>query len=239
VPKPTVLLKPVVFLASLGPVIWLVWAALTGHLSVNPLSDITNETGVWTLRFVCITLAITPLRWLTGLHGLIRFRRMAGLFAFFYGTLHFLTYVIVDRFAGLDFPGGVVTVSTVFSLSTLRLLARSVGEDIYKRPFITVGFTTWLTMVPLAATSTAGMIRRLGGRRWNLLHRLVYATGVAGVVHYWWLVKADVSRPVMYGLVVAALLGFRAFRARFREPRKTTKTTTSASPAREQLSERA
>jgi sulfoxide reductase heme-binding subunit YedZ len=237
--KPSVLLKPVVFLAGLGPVTWLVWAAFTGHLSVNPLSDITNETGVWTLRFVCITLAITPLRRLTGWHAAIRFRRMAGLFAFFYGTLHFLTYVIADRFAGLDFPGGVVTVSTVFSVSTLRMLARSVGEDIYKRPFITVGFTAWLTMVPLAATSTAGMIRRLGGRRWNLLHRLVYATGVAGVVHYWWLVKADVSRPVIYGLVVAALLGFRAYRARFCEPQKTMKTATNASPAREQLSERA
>jgi len=237
--KASVLLKPVVFLASLGPATWLVWAALTGHLSVNPLSDITNETGVWTLRFVCITLAITPLRRLTGWHDLIRFRRMAGLYAFFYGTLHFLTYVIADRFAGLDFPGGVVSVSTALSLSTLRLLARSVGEDIYKRPFITVGFTAWLTMVPLAATSTAGMIRRLGGRRWNLLHRLVYATGVAGVIHYWWLVKADVSRPVMYGLVVATLLGFRAYRARSRELRKATKTTTSAAPAREQLSERA
>ena len=97
--------KPIVFVASLGPFAWLVWAALTGNLSVNPLSDLTNETGVWTLRFICITLAITPLRKLTGWNAAIRFRRMAGLFAFFYGTLHFLTYVIADRFAGLDFPG--------------------------------------------------------------------------------------------------------------------------------------
>jgi sulfoxide reductase heme-binding subunit YedZ len=208
-------------------VTWLVWAFLTDHLSANPLSDITNETGVWTLRFVCITLAITPLRRLTGWHGLIRFRRMVGLYAFFYGTLHFLTYVIADRFAGLDFPDGYI------ALSTVRNLAKSVAEDIGKRPFITVGFTAWLTMVPLAVTSTAGMIRRLGGRRWNLLHRLVYATAIAGVVHYWWLVKADVSRPRIYALVVAALLGFRVYRARYREPRK--------SPGRvgQQLSERA
>jgi sulfoxide reductase heme-binding subunit YedZ len=200
-------LKPLVFVASLGPLAWLVWAVLTGNLSANPLSDITNETGVWTLRFVCITLAMTPLRRLTGWNGFIRFRRMTGLFAFFYATLHFLIYVIADRFAGLDFPDGFV------AWSTARNLVKSVGEDIYKRPFITVGFTAWLTMLPLALTSTAGMIRRLGGRRWNLLHRLVYATGVAGVVHYWWLVKADVSRPRAYAVVVAWLLGFRAYRA--------------------------
>jgi methionine sulfoxide reductase heme-binding subunit len=184
-----------------------VWAVLTGHLSPNPLSDVTNETGVWTLRFLCITLAVTPLRRITGWNGLIRFRRMTGLFAFFYGTLHFLTYVIADRFAGLDFPDGIV------AWSTLRNLWKSVGEDIYKRPFITVGFTAWLTMVPLAVTSTAGMIRRLGGRRWNLLHRLVYLTAIVGVVHYWWLVKADVSRPRTYAVVVALLLGFRVFRS--------------------------
>ena len=183
------------------------WATLTGNLSANPLSDITNETGVWTLRFVCFTLAITPLRRLTGWNALIRFRRMTGLFAFFYGMLHFLTYVIVDRYAGLDLTAGY------FTRSTLPDLVRSVGEDIYKRPFITIGFTAWLTMLPLALTSTAGMIRRLGGRAWNRLHRLVYATGIAGVVHYWWLVKADVSRPRIYALVVAALLGFRLYRA--------------------------
>jgi methionine sulfoxide reductase heme-binding subunit len=196
-------LKPLVFLASLGPCAWLVWAAATGNLSVNPLSDLTNETGVWTLRFICITLALTPLRRITGWSLPIRFRRMAGLFAFFYGTLHFLTYVIADRFAGLDFPDGIVAWTTV------RNLTNSVGADIYKRPFITVGFTTWLTMLPLAITSTAGMIRRLGGRRWNQLHRFVYATGVLGVLHYWWLVKVDVRRPYIYGTIVAILLGFR------------------------------
>ncbi len=205
-------LKPAVFAASLGPFAWLIWAALTGNLSANPLSDITNETGVWTLRFVCITLAITPLRRLSGWNGFVRFRRMAGLFAFFYGTLHFLTYVIADRFAGLDFPDGIV------ALSTLRNLARSVGADIYKRPFITIGFTAWLTMLPLALTSTSGMIRRLGGRRWNRLHRLVYATAVAGVVHYWWLVKSDISRPRTYAIVVALLLAFRVYWVRMRAP---------------------
>ena len=137
-----VVLKPLVFVAALGPLAWLIWAALTGNLSANPLSDLTNETGVWTLRFVCITLAITPLRRLTGWNAAIRFRRMTGLFAFFYGTLHFLTYVIADRFAGLDFPDGIIAWSTV------RNLVKSVGEDIYKRPFITVGFTAWTSMVP-------------------------------------------------------------------------------------------
>lgn len=183
---------------------------LTGNLSANPLSDLTNETGVWTIRFICVTLALTPLRRLTGWNAVIRFRRMAGLFAFFYGTLHFLTYVIADRFASLDFPDGIVAWTTVSNL------AKSVAEDIYKRPYITVGFTALMTMVPLAATSTAGMIRRLGGRRWNRLHRLVYATGILAVIHYWWLVKADISRPLAYGVVVALLLGFRIYWSRWR-----------------------
>jgi methionine sulfoxide reductase heme-binding subunit len=204
--------KPIVFLAALGPVAWLIWAGLTGNLSANPLSDITNETGVWAIRFVCLTLAITPVRRLTGWNALIRFRRMAGLYAFFYGTLHFLTYVVVDRFAGLDFPNGIASWTTVVNL------ARSVSADIYKRPFITVGFSTWLTMLPLAVTSTAGSIRRLGGKRWNTLHRLVYATGVLAVLHYWWLVKADVRRPLTYGAVVLALLAFRVYRSRARRP---------------------
>jgi methionine sulfoxide reductase heme-binding subunit len=198
-------LKPVVFLASLGPAAWLVRAALTGNLSANPLSDLTNETGIWTLRFLGITLAITPLRRLTGWNSLIRFRRMTGLFAFFYGTLHFLIYVIADRFAGLDFPDGFV------AWSTARNLAKSVGDDIYKRPFITIGFTALMLMVPLAATSTAGMIRRLGGKTWNRLHRLVYASAIAGVVHYWWGVKADIRSPAAYAVVVALLLAFRVW----------------------------
>jgi sulfoxide reductase heme-binding subunit YedZ len=198
-------LKPALFAAALVPAGWLVWAALTGNLSVNPLSDITNETGLWTLRFLGITLAITPLRRLTGWNPIIRFRRMTGLFAFFYGTLHFLTYVIADRFAGLDFPDGIVAWSTV------RNLAASVGQDIYVRPFITVGFTGFVCMLALAATSTAGMIRRLGGKRWQALHRLVYVSAVAGVVHYWWLVKADLRSPQRYAVLVGALLLLRVW----------------------------
>lgn len=220
-------LKPIVFALSLVPAIGVVWVLIAGfsglitasppgwliESSPNPLSDVTNATGVWTLRFLCITLAMTPLRRISGWNALVRFRRMAGLFAFFYGTLHFAIYAVADRFAGLDFPDGIV------AFSTLRNLAKSVGEDIYKRPFITIGFTAWLTMVPLALTSTAGMIRRLGGRNWNRLHRLVYATAALGVVHYWWLVKADISRPRAYGVVVAALLLFRVWWVRARRPR--------------------
>jgi sulfoxide reductase heme-binding subunit YedZ len=211
--------KPLVFAASLAPAGWLVWAIVTGNLSANPLSDLTNETGIWALRFVCITLAITPLRRLTGWNQAIKFRRMTGLFAFFYGTLHVLTYIVVDRFASLvDFPDGYI------AWSTARHLAAAIWEDIYKRPFITIGFTAWLTMLPLTLTSTAGMIRRLGGRAWNRLHKLVYATGVLVVVHYWWLVKADISRPAAYGVVVALLLGTRLYWARAR-------TTRAAQPA--------
>jgi sulfoxide reductase heme-binding subunit YedZ len=159
---------------------------------------------VWTLRFLCITLAVTPLRRLTGWNSLIRFRRMLGLYAFFYGSLHFLTYVVLDRFAGLiEFPQGIV------SGDTARRLIVYIGEDIYMRPFITIGFTAFVLMMPLAATSTAGMIRRLGGRRWQLIHRLVYVAATCGVVHYWWLVKADIRRPLAYGVVVGVLLAFR------------------------------
>jgi sulfoxide reductase heme-binding subunit YedZ len=204
------ILKPVVFSLSLAPICWIAWAAYSGNLSANPLSDITHDTGDWTLRFVCITLAITPLRRITGWNGVIKFRRMAGLFAFFYGTCHFLIYVIADRFASLDFPNGIVAWTTVVNLG------KAVWDDIYKRPYITVGFTAWLLMVPLAVTSTAGWIRRLGGKRWNQLHKLVYATAVLGVVHYWWLVKIDIRRPLAYGAVVAVLLGFRVYWARMR-----------------------
>lgn len=216
-------LKPTVFVASLTPLLYLVWAAWSGTLSANPLSDLTNETGVWTLRFVCITLALTPLRKLTGWNGFIRFRRMAGLYAFFYGTLHLLTYAIADRFAGLDQASAWIEVvatrrlpSAVLVVSTARAMAGSIGEDIYKRPFITLGFAAWLTMLPLAITSTAGWIRRLGGKRWNRLHRLVYVTGILGPLHYWWLVKADVSRPMAYAAAVAVLLGIRVYWSRAR-----------------------
>ena len=198
-------LKPLVFLASLAPATWLAWALVTANLSANPLSDLTNETGVWTLRFLCITLVITPLRRISRWNQWIKFRRMAGLYAFFYGTLHLLTYVIADRFAGLDLHNRIV------AWTTLSSLANTVWDDISKRPYITAGFIAWATMVPLTMTSTAGMIRRLGGKRWTLLHTLVYATAVLGVVHYWWLVKADIRRPVAYATLVSLLLTFRVY----------------------------
>ena len=204
------ILKPLAFLAGMAPFVWLGWAVLTNNLSVNPLSDITLHTGDWAIRFICITLAISPLRQLTGWHWLIKFRRMAGLFAFFYGTTHFLIYVIADRFAGLDFPNGIV------SFTTVRSLVASVGEDIYKRPFITIGFLTWLLMAPLALTSTAGMIRRLGGKRWQALHRLIYVAAITAVIHYWWLVKIDIRPPLRYAIVVGVLLAVRVVRARLR-----------------------
>ncbi len=203
-------LKPAAFIASLGPAAWLVWAALTGNLSVDPLADITNETGLWTLRFICITLAVTPIRRVTGWNEVIRFRRMIGLFAFFYGSLHFLIYVIADRFAGLDFPDGFVAWSTVVNL------VKSVGEDVYKRPFITIGFTTLMLLLPLAVTSTAGWIRRLGGKRWQTLHRLIYVAGLTAILHYWWLVKADITSPQRYAIVIGALLTFRLIWTRYR-----------------------
>ncbi|MCM3879887.1 MAG: sulfoxide reductase heme-binding subunit YedZ [Vicinamibacterales bacterium] len=199
-------MKPTVLAAGLLPLLVLIWRAFNAALGANPLLEITHETGDWTLRFIVITLAITPVRRLTGWHALIRFRRMMGLYAFFYGSLHFLIYVIADRFAGLDFRDGI------WAWSTARGLVASIWEDVYKRPYITVGFIGLAAMAPLAVTSTTGWIRRLGGRNWNRLHRLIYATAVAGVIHYWWLVKADILHPAIYASLVALLLGFRAFR---------------------------
>ena len=183
-------LKPVVFLAALGPAAWLVHGAFFGDLGANPVETITNTTGIWTLRLLALTLAITPLRWLTGWNLLIQFRRMIGLFAFFYGSLHFMTYFILDH-------------SLVFA---------GVWEDVVERPYITAGFTAFVLMVPLAITSTAGWIRRLGGKRWNLLHRLVYVSAALGVLHYWWKVKLDTSSPFLYASIVALLFGARVWR---------------------------
>jgi len=197
-------LKPVIFLGALIPACHLVWAFSTDHLSANPLGDITGD---WTLRFLCIALAVTPLRRLTGWNGAIRFRRMLGLFAFFYGALHFLTYLVFDRFATVEFAGNV-------SWTVSHGIAAAVNDDISKRPFITIGFTAFVLMVPLAATSTAGMIRRLGGRRWRALHRLMYVACVGAVTHYWWLVKVDVRRPIAYATVIALLLTLRVYWAR-------------------------
>jgi sulfoxide reductase heme-binding subunit YedZ len=197
------ILKPAVFLAALMPAARLARGLFFGgDLGADPLAEITNTTGLWTLRFLCIALTMTPLRRVTGWNGAIRFRRMLGLFAFFYGTLHFLIFIVADRLASLGFPSLLVW-------HTVRDLAASIGGEIYKRPYITVGFTSWLCMAPLAATSTDGMIRRLGGKRWQRLHRLVYVASAAGVVHYWWLVKADVTDPRGYAVLVGVLLAAR------------------------------
>jgi len=200
-------LKPFVFAAALVPFAHLVWRGFNSDLTADPLVEITNETGIWTLRFVVITLAITPIRRLSSWNTLIRFRRMLGLFAFFYGALHFLTYLVGDRFASLDFPDGFVAWSTV-----INLLA-SIWEDVAKRPFITVGFIAFVAMIPLALTSTTGWIRRLGGRNWQRLHRLIYLTAIAGVTHYWWKVKADTLHPLIYATLVGLLLGYRLARS--------------------------
>jgi methionine sulfoxide reductase heme-binding subunit len=181
------MLKAAVFLLCVSPIIYTVWRGLSDGLGANPIEYVTHFTGDWTLRFLVITLAVTPLRRLLRLPELIRFRRMLGLFAFFYGSLHFLTYLWLDKF--FDW--------------------RDMVKDIGKRPFITAGFLAFVLLVPLAITSTTGWIRRLGGRRWQLLHRLIYASAIAGVVHYYWLVKSDVRKPVFYGSMVAVLLAYR------------------------------
>jgi methionine sulfoxide reductase heme-binding subunit len=181
-------LKLLLFVAALLPLAWLGWGVWAGALGANPIETITRETGTWTLRFLVLTLAVTPLRRMTGWNGAIRFRRMLGLFAFFYGSVHLLTYLWLDQF--FDWA--------------------SILKDVAKRPFITAGAAGFLMMLPLAVTSTSGMIRRLGGRAWRALHRLAYLAAAAGVVHYWWLVKADIRRPRAYAIVVAVLLGYRA-----------------------------
>jgi sulfoxide reductase heme-binding subunit YedZ len=195
-------IKPVVFLACLAPALWLLYRALWGDLGVNPLETLTNETGIWTLRLLVATIAITPIRWVSKWNPIITFRRMVGLFAFFYGTIHFSIYFLFDR--SLQFDG---------------LL-----EDVALRPYITVGFTAFVLMIPLALTSTTGWIRRLGGRRWNLLHRLVYVSAIGGVLHYWWKVKLDVTNPIIYAAIVGVLLGWRIARALNRQaPSKATR----------------
>jgi methionine sulfoxide reductase heme-binding subunit len=220
-------LKPAVFLAALIPFGLLLQGALTGNLGADPLKAITDETGVWTLRFLCVTLAMTPLRRLTGWIAAIRFRRMLGLFAFFYGTVHLLIFIVADRLASLGFP-------SLTQWRSVQALALSIGSEILVRPYITVGFTSWVCMLALAATSTGGMVRRLGGRRWQMLHRLIYLAAVAGVVHYWWLVKADIRHPEAYAAVVGGLLTFRllwAIRARASVAARPAGGRTAAAPA--------
>ena len=181
--------KPVVFLICLVPLAALGWRALHGELTANPIEFITHATGDWTLRFLIFTLCVTPFRKILHLPELIRFRRMLGLFAFFYACLHLTTYIWLDKF---------------FDLSEM-------WKDIAKRKYITVGFTAFLLLIPLAITSTAGWIRRLGGMRWQQLHRLIYFSATLGVIHYYWLVKSAVIRPLTYGAIVAVLLLWRLF----------------------------
>jgi methionine sulfoxide reductase heme-binding subunit len=182
------ILKPIVFLAALIPLGLLALDALQGNLGANPIERITHRTGLWTLILLLTTLAITPLRRITGIQWLIQYRRMIGLFAFFYGCLHLMTYVWLDQFFDVH----------------------SMLKDVYKRPFITAGFTAFVLMVPLAVTSTKGWIRRLG-KRWQLLHRLIYFSAAAGVIHFIWLVKADRREPLMYATVLIVLMAARVW----------------------------
>ena len=181
--------KPVLFLLCLAPLGSLVWRGFHAGLGANPIEFITHATGDWTLRFLLITLAVTPLRKLARQLWLIRFRRMFGLFAFFYGCLHLMTYVWLDKF---------------FDVHEML-------KDIAKRRFITAGMTAFVLMIPLALTSTQWAIRKLGGRRWQTLHRLVYFSAAAGVIHYIWLVKADLKKPLEYATVLGVLMLYRVF----------------------------
>ncbi len=178
-----------IFAASLIPLAWVVWGASTDNLGANPIDEIQLQTGRWALRFLALSLAISPLRRLTGWNSVIRYRRTFGLFAFFYATLHLINFIAIDKFFDV---GDIV-------------------EDIAKHLYITVGMATWLALVPLALTSTRSSIRRLGGRRWNRLHQLVYVAAIGGTVHYLWAVKKDTLYPLLYFALFAVLLGYRAW----------------------------
>lgn len=180
--------KVVLFALCLLPLVRLFHGALDHGLGANPIEFTQRFLGTWTFNFLLITLAVTPLRKLTGWHWLVRLRRMLGLFVFFYATMHLLTWLALDNFFEW----------------------RAIAADILKRPYITVGFAAYVLLVPLAATSSNAMVRRLGGRRWQNLHRSIYAIAILGVVHYWWLVKKDVTWPLIYGVMVAMLLAMRA-----------------------------
>lgn len=183
--------KALVFLAALVPFGKLLWLGWQDSLGANPIEKITRTTGWWTLTFLLLTLSATPLRSLSGWGWPMRLRRMLGLYAFFYACLHFLTYLVLDQF--FDWP--------------------AIVKDIAKRPYITIGFPAFLLLIPLAATSTNAMVRRLGGKRWKQLHRLVYLIAPAGGVHFWWLVKKDITEPVRFAVLLSVLLGFRVAQA--------------------------
>lgn len=194
--------KPVVFLLCLAPLFWLVGRALTDGLGANPIEALIRFIGDWALRFLLIALAVTPLRQILGWPGLARFRRMLGLFAFFYVMVHLTTYVGVDQF---------------FDWS-------AIGREIVKRRYITIGMAAVVLLVPLAVTSTDAMVRRLGGRRWRTLHKLVYIIGPLGVVHHWMMVKKDLTEPMIHAAILIALLGWRVLAAR-KAARHTVRTT--------------
>jgi sulfoxide reductase heme-binding subunit YedZ len=185
-------LKVATFLLALYPLVRLLVFAATDNLGANPIEFITRSTGTWTLVGLMLTLTITPLRKMTGWGSLLRIRRMLGLFSFFYATLHFITYIWLDQFFDL---GAII-------------------HDVYKRPFITVGFSAFILLIPLALTSSNVMIRRLGAKRWQQLHKLVYLIAILGVLHYVWLVKKDLTQPLIYAGVLTLLLGWRLWHAR-------------------------
>lgn len=181
--------KPALFILALAPLGWIVYRTVNNDLGANPIETLNRYTGDWVLRFLMITLAVTPLRKLTGWNALLRYRRMLGLFAFFYVCLHFLSYAWLDQY----------------------FVLADIFRDVAKRPYITVGFASFLMLVPLAVTSTNAMIRRLGAKRWQQLHRLVYLVGIGGVVHFLWLVKSDIREPLVYAGILTLLLGFRVW----------------------------
>ena len=189
-------LKPLVLVGGLVPFGLLLWGAWRGDLGANPLETVTHTTGDWALRFLLLTLAMTPLRRLLGQAWPLQLRRMLGLFAFFYASLHLLVWLVLDQ----------------------EMAWRNILADIAERPYVTVGFLAWLLLVPLALTSTRGAMRRLG-RNWSRLHRLVYPIGILGVLHFLWLVKADLFEPLVYGVILALLLAFRLPLGRLRQLR--------------------
>src|ERR1035441_2522674 len=186
--------KVLLWAACLSPIFWFAWRTWNHNLTANPIEYITHYTGDWTIRLIVATLAVSPVRKLLNLPSLVRYRRPIGLFAFFYGSLHALTYFWLDKFFDLN----------------------AILKDVAKRPFVTAGFTAFVCMLPLAVTSTAGWIRRLGGKRWQNLHRLIYVTAVAAVAHYYWLVKSDHRLPILYGTLVAIELAWRLINATMR-----------------------
>jgi sulfoxide reductase heme-binding subunit YedZ len=201
--------KPLLFLAALGPFAWLFYGAWTDALGANPAEHLIRSTGDWTLRFLCLTLAVTPLRQITGWHALARLRRMLGLFTFFYGCLHFLGFAWLDMGFDLD----------------------AILKDIPKRPFILVGTAALLLMVPLAATSFNRAIKALGAKRWQALHKAVYAVALLGVLHFFWMRagKLNFGEPAIYGAIMAVLLGWRVWK--WGQARKQSTAVTSSSKA--------